>query len=473
MSTNQEKPDILKDTYFQVKEQKKLLQQAQERLYCLCMERVKTYPSEKVLLDFKNLFIHLLDEENPETIPALYELILFNDEVEFRNTLKRCCYILINNWTTRRNPEAIQKLIELFGDPALEEETLSMSLNRLRDWLKNFRNSKDYEELKLFLARYEEREQRHWSERYASYLLVPQYVNMSNSPEQREAARIQAQQLRERFKFDLAMYTARLHSAYERQGEPGKNPTVFGDKVLKLIKMIMAKRGQFSYKNIANIFLEQTKGLLYKDFKISLQKYLIYSVQNLDFVALINNQLSKILKNLYENNDDKPLTDALLLRTCKRAIEFLTTQNHKTPSPLFILLVSQGHALTLVIILLKITLLCKPVRTHLETCLAELIAYYVDYSEEECKWVVNFLEILKITFVIYDENMRYNLLAVKNESGKGSPTIDLDSYRIFSQQRLNLKDRGEADLDRLPPAKDAGETDLDELASESDDSAGS
>lgn len=473
MSTNLEKTEIQKDTYFQVKDQKKLLQQAQERLYCLCMERVKTHTADKVLLDFKNLFFHLLDSENPETIPALYELILSNEEGEFRNTLKRCCYILINNWTTRRNPEAIQKLIELFGDPALEEETLSMSLNRLRDWLKNFRNSKDYEELKLFLARYEEREERHWSERYASYLLVPQYVNMTNSPEQREAARIQAQQLRERFKFDLAMYTARLRSAYERQGEPDKNPTILGDKVLKLIKMVMTKRGQFGYKNIANIFLEQTKGLLYADFKISLQKYLIYSVENRDIVVLINTLISKNLKNLYQSNDDKPLTDALLLRTCKRVIEFLTTEDHQTPSQLFILLVSQGHALTLVIVLLKITLLCKPARTHLETCLAELIEYYVDYPEEECKWVVNFLEILKITFVIYDENMRYNLLSVKNESGKGSPTIDLDSYRIFSQQRFHLKAGGEADLDRLPPAQDAGETVLDELASESDDSAGS
>src|SRR5512136_1272729 len=98
MSTNLEKTEIQKDTYFQVKEQKKLLQQAQERLYCLCMERVKTHTADKVLLDFKNLFIHLLDSENPETIPALYELILSNEEGEFRNTIKRCCYILINNW---------------------------------------------------------------------------------------------------------------------------------------------------------------------------------------------------------------------------------------------------------------------------------------------------------------------------------------------------------------------------------------
>ncbi|WP_017716615.1 hypothetical protein [Kamptonema formosum] len=471
MSTNLEKTDIQTNTYFQIKEQKKLLQQAQERLYCLCIELVKIYPAEQVLQDFRNLFLHLLCRDKNEAISALYELILSNDEGEFRNTLKRCCYILINNWTTRRHPEAIQNLIELFCDPALEEETLSMSINRLRDWLKNFRNSKDYEELKLFLARYEEREQRHWSERYASYLLVPQYVNMNNSPEQREAARIQAQQLRERFKFELAMYTARLRSAYERQGEPDKNPTILGDKVLKLIEMVMAKRGQFSYKNIANIFLEQTKGILYADFKIGLQKYLIYSLENRDIVLLINTLLSKHLKNLYQSHDGKPLTDALLLRTCKRVIEVLTTEDHKSPSQLFILLVSQGHALTLVIMLLKITLLCKPVRTHLETCLAKLIEYYVDYPEEECKWVVNFLEILKITFVIYDENMRYNLIAVKNQSGKGSPTIDLDSYRIFSQQRLNLKERGGADSDRLPPAEDAGETELDELAGEPDDSA--
>ena len=473
MSNNLKKNEINPNNSSQVSDRKKLLQQAQERLYCLWMDLVKTSPAEKVLEEFENIFFHLLAPENELTIAAIYELIISNDEGEFRNTLKRCCYILINNWTTRRHPEAIQSLIELFGDPALEEETLSMSLNRLRDWLKNFRNSKDYEELKLFLARYEERQQRHWSERYASYLLVPQYVNMSNSPEQREAARIQAQQLRERFKFELAMYTARLRSAYERQGETDKNPTTLGDKVLKLIKIIMVKHGQFSYQNIAHIFLEQTKDVVYADFKISLQKYLIYSLDNRGIVVLINTLISQNLKNLYRGHDDKPLTDALLLRTCKRVIDFFTTENHKNPSQLFLLLVSQGHALTLVIILLKITLLCKQVRTHLETCLAELIEYYVDYPEEECKWVVNFLEILKITFVIYDENMRYNLIAVKNETGKASATIDLDSYRIFSQQRVHLRNRGEADLDRQPPAEEGEETELDELASDSDDSADS
>jgi hypothetical protein len=78
-------------------------------------------------------------------------------------------------------------------------------------------------------------------------------------------------------------------------------------------------------------------------------------------------------------------------------------------------------------------MICKSVRPHLEASLAALIQYYMDYPESECQWVINFLEVLKITFVIYDDNVRYNLLKMEDNNRNNKP-LDLDSYRIFSQQ---------------------------------------
>ncbi|MBW4681229.1 MAG: hypothetical protein KME19_14085 [Microcoleus vaginatus WJT46-NPBG5] len=442
---------IQNETSLQVTEQRKIIQKAQDKVYRFWLDLVRQESSDRVLLEFKNLFIHLLDASNPEVVQAFYEIIISSDEEEFVNTIKRSCYILINNWAAERNHQAIQQLVmEVFSDSAIQEHTSSMTLNRLREWIENFIKSKDYEELKLFASRYEEAEEKHWSDRYTSYLLVHQYINIKNSPEQREAARIRAQQLKERFKFDLAMYTARSNSPLSKNENP-KNPTGLGDEVLKLIKLIVVKRGQFSYGNLANIFLEQTKELRYEDFKQSLQKYLIYSVDNKDCVEALNIKLSKKLQPIYQEHNEELINDAILLRSCKRVVEFLTTENHKTPSSLFVLLLSQGHPITLVIILLKVVLICKPVRTYLEGCLADLIQYYLNYPEEECQWVVNFLEILKITFVIYDDNVQYNLLKMKNSLKEESSTINLDAYRVFSQLMAKKESNLEADLNTAVP----------------------
>jgi hypothetical protein len=65
--------------------------------------------------------------------------------------------------------------------------------------------------------------------------------------------------------------------------------------------------------------------------------------------------------------------------------------------------------MTLVIALLKIVLICKSSRTHLETCITELSSYYQNASETELKSVTNFIEIYKVMFAIYVDNMSIKL----------------------------------------------------------------
>lgn len=422
------------DTHIQLNQKSSHLNQFQELIYKFLLAIVKEWPPETVLREFKNLFIYQVGCANPAALDALYKIIFERNEQEFKNTLKRCCYILINNWDAARHHKPIQELIQLFADLKTDEiTTASPTLDCVRIWLGNFVKSKDYEDLKLFAAKYDS--QSDWSHRYSFYLLVPQFVDLNNPIEQREAARTRAKRLKDKFKFDLAMYTAHSQSPIAKDTKRSHpNPTGLGEEVLRLIKAIVAKRGPFSYANLANIFVKQIESVNYKFFKESLEKYLIFSVVNKNFITLFQKTLSEKLSCLYDNYNEEIVNEGLILRTSNRVIEYLTTEEGKTPSPLFALLLSQGNPLTLVVILLKVVLISPNSRTHLESCIAALIKYYQKYPETECRWMVTFLELFNITFAIYAENVEYNLIQMPpNSSASEQNKLTLDDCRIFSQ----------------------------------------
>ena len=413
------------------------LQEAQQTIYDFLLNIVKTWPAAEVLEEFKHLFIQHNDTTTAETLPSLYTLVFANNEQEFCNTLKRSCYILINNWEVKREHEAIQSLIELFEDPVLRRHTYSPTLKRLRNWLKRFVESEDFQTIRLFVARLrEEPQEEQWSSRYTSYLLVPQYTDMQNPVEQREAARVLSRRLKDQFKFELALYTAHSQSAIPVKNKRLRNPTALGEGALRLIKAIVARRGRYSYHNLAHLFLQQTRELSYRGFKKSLVNYLIFSVQQKEFVKTLKVQLSEKLNRLHVDYNDDPVDSSLILRTCNRAIDYLTTEDKTTPSALFTLLLSQGSALTLAIVLLKLILVSKSSHAYLEVRIAELIRYYEQFPRDQCRWIINFLEIFSVTFAIYAENIEYNLIQL-DENGEVSANlskrINLDACRIFSQ----------------------------------------
>lgn len=410
-------------------------QEAQEIVCNFFLEVVKHTPPESALREFRQLFIEPMEAFSSEVYRALLQIISTNNEAEFRNTLKRSSYILINNWSATRHYQPIQELVQLHSTALESKTSASLAHKRLKLWRTNFVESKDYQELRAFVAKYD-RDKGHWSDRYSSYMLVSQAVNENNSPEQREAARIRSEQLKEQFKFDLAMYTARSQS---QRVTDANNPTAIGDEVLRLIKLIVARRGKWSYPSLANIFLKQTKTISYKDFKKCLIDYLIYSVNNQGLAESLKTQLSLHLESLYESYHDEEWNRNLLLRTCNRVIEYFTMENPGEPSPLFSLLATQGNSLTLVVILLKIILICKPAYTRLECCLANLIRHYESAAESECQWLIQFLEILKVTLTIYAENVQYNLVNMEDatlmtkDGNLKESAMDVNICRVFSQ----------------------------------------
>jgi hypothetical protein len=404
------------------------LPQAQEIISCFFLEEVKTSAPESVLEKFKYLFIEPSPAVNSIPRQALEYIASLDQEKTFINTFKRSIYILVNNWTATRQEQYIQELVQLLSVSLDAQPVSSVTLKRLKLWRSNFVHSQDYKELKIFISKFDNQD--HWSDRYSSYLLVEQSVDARKPRQQREAARTRCEQLKEQFKFELAMYTARSPLAASQQNT-SPNPTILGDQVVHLIQKILQKRSTFSYTSLAKIFINQTQDLCYSDFKQSLLNYLVFFLDNQDLSNTIKTELSKELEFLYETHEQKPWDNHLLLRTCNRVIDYLTTTTHKNPSSLFILLATQDNALTLAILLLKIVLLCPSSYTHLECCLAKLIQHYESLPESDCAWLINFLDVLKVTLTIYTDNVEFTLV---NMSGKNS-----DSYRIFSQIRTEPK----------------------------------
>jgi hypothetical protein len=422
------------------------LQKSQQFLYDFFLQTVKRDSPDEVMATFRRLFVEYTQSSESDLPVALYTIVIANNEQEFKFTLKRICYILINNWGVQRHHEAIKTLIQTFEDKALLRTGISVMMKRLRAWIRAFITSEDFKDLQLFAARYEE--QKHWSEHYTPYLLVPQYLNLENPIEQRDAARTLSLRLKEEFRFNLAMYTAR--SQFSSFRHTHRNPTMLGESALNLVKLLLLRPGQFSYENLANVFRQQSDRLSLGEFKRALLHYLMFGLPQTPATLMLQQQLPDPVLSLYTRHNHQVVDEALMLRTCNRVLEILTTVDRKQPSRLFSMFLAQGNPLILVILLLKITLFCRNVQAHLELRIADLIRYYETFSEADCRWVINFFEVFRITFSVYAENTEYNLVKIHQGHETGSTTINLDTYRIFSQLRrnslepdINLYDLGE------------------------------
>ena len=426
---------------------------AQQQIYDDLLEAVRKLPADEALAEFEAVFFGHSRSLNVDASSFLYRVLFADDEAEFRNTLKRACYIFVNNWDLARQGDGLCTLLSLFQQPSLTKNTLSPSLGRLRKWLRNFADSQDFEVLQLFASQRTKAEQpRSWSTRYTSYQLTAQYINENNSLEQREAARALSRRIKNIYKHELAMYTA------FSQGSSGlnykyTNPTMLGDEVLRLIKAILVRRGQYDYRNVARLFQVQTYQSLYSDYKESLLEYLCFSISDPAFLTLIETQLSKKLPSLYQEHANDTVDLSLNLRTCNRLIDYLTTEDGNMPSLLFARMVAQGNPLNVAVTLLKIVLISPNSQLYLETRLANLIIYYKQFTEAECESIIQFLEICGVTFAIYSDSVEYNLVQVTPKPNS-SNTASAEEFRIFSRSFRAAQQRAKQDLERRKVARE-------------------
>ncbi|EAW37714.1 pentapeptide repeat-containing protein [Lyngbya sp. PCC 8106] len=403
------------------------LEKRQVEICQFLIQIVNQWSPEKVLNEFEQIFVYLNCTENSTINQALNRILIDQSQSIFSATLKQSFYILINNWTINKKQEYVKALFERIESANYQEQRISPSVNLLRKWTYNFLQSQDYQDI----CHYALQSQCQWINRYQSYLLSTQ-INRSQSQAQHQVTINLAKQIKDKYNFDLAMYVARSQSR-GTQLQTLSNPTQLGDEAINLIKKTISTERVFSYAHQADLFLEQTQNYNYREFKEGFLNYLMLHVSS-QYPA---NQIREKLQNKLEKFDSqynyKTVTKPYVSKTCKQLIRLLTTENTKSPSTPFVLLVERGNYLTLVFLLLKIVLVSKSAQIYLECCIANLIQYYEDYEEEECQHFIKFLEVFNLVFTLFTTNVQYHLVNLENNLSNEESSTELDTYRLFCQ----------------------------------------
>ncbi len=413
------------------------IEQAQECIYSFFLRIVKSYSNEQILKQFECLFIKYEETDDLQPYNSLGEIIFYNRQDAFKNTLIRCCYILNNNWAINGNIKSCHQLADLFLCESIHTSTRIYKLKKLREWLNRFVCSEEYVNLRALLERTKiHRDHQNWSERFSSYLLVSECIDSSKPLEQRQYMQVLAKRIKKQFKFNLAMYTARINSHINTASQQ-LNPTNLGDGALLLIKRVLNKQGEDNFKSVAIRFNHQIQSLTFKEFKSKFFTYLGFSLDHLELSLVKNPKVVQKFRNFQEHQDDEIMTLSLLYVTCNRALKYLLIDEHRHPSDILEASLDTNNLLSPIIMLLKIVLLCSKSRLYLEIYIADLIKFYSKYSEEECRPFINFLDILNVTLAIFDEDTDYSLVKIKKDINNEDELVDEDltNYRIFSQTR--------------------------------------
>jgi len=410
------------------------LEKAQQHIYSFFLTIIKHYQVEDILRQFERLFINYGEIDNVEVYNALGEIIFYNKEYEFKNILLRCCYILNNNWALNGNISACQKLVDLFLSHSISLPTKINKLKKLRQWLQNFIQSDEYKTLRSLSGRSGVNKNYHnWSERFSSYLLISEYTDFNKSPEQRQYAGTLARKIKKQFKFDLALYTARIESktgsASQRQ-----NPTTLGDGVLILIKKILNKRGNEDLRSLAKRFRAQVDDVTFAEFKDYLLDYLGISRNDFEIPEIMRLTVVQKFSRFHEHQNDQFMTVNLFNVACNQVLRYLLLNERRQPSELLQLSLESNNLLRYVVLLLKVVLICPKSRLYLESYIAELIKFYSSYDEVECRCFIVFLDMLNVTLAIFDKDTDYSLVKMKNLENDFTD-ISLENYRIFSQSK--------------------------------------
>lgn len=403
------------------------LEKRQVEICQFLIQIVNQWSPEKVLNEFEQIFVYLNCTENPTINQALSRILIDQSLSIFSATLKQSFYILINNWTINKKQEYVKALFERIESANYQEQRISPSVNLLRKWTYNFLQSQDYQEI----CRYALQSQSQWINRYQSYLLSTQ-INRSQSQAQHQITINLAKQIKDKYNFDLAMYVARSQSP-GTQLKNLSNPTQLGDEAINLIKKTISTERVFSYAHQADIFLEQIQNHNYREFKEAFLNYLMLHVSSQYPANQIREKLQNKLEKFDSQHNYKTVTKTFISKTCKQLIRLLTTENTKSPSTSFVLLVERGNYLTLVFLLLKIVLVSKSAQIYLECCIANLIQYYENYQEEECQHFIKFLEVFNLVFTLFTTNVQYHLVNLENNLSNEESNTELDTYRLFCQ----------------------------------------
>lgn len=399
----------------------------EQALYDHLLGHAQHEKPQQLIERFKALFVDGIGYPDREVVSAL-DKILASREVEqyFHYILNRCCHILVNRWQSRPQfQSAVPVLVDLLEQGATEQITeysRGRSVKKLREIVSEFTETEHYLTLKRLACLLESKGLSENDETCPLGMLIQRYPYLyehcllgEDSPEehQRNIRRIQAE-AQHKFEVNLSQYVtyrvrrARLQkqpSAHKKKSlqrlRPIDNPTLLSDREL------VASLNQFSgkvdygrtYSDSAQLFLQQNRSVTFGSFKSDLYHYLSGSIAPHYGNRKFNRLLQQQLANTLPQNDEQPLSDFLLVRTCSQLLNFLVVESPHNPQHfVFIDLINNLGPLLTIGLLLKLVLLCRKVKPYLEKRFSTLFNHYESSTQSSVGWLVKVLENLNVAF---------------------------------------------------------------------------
>lgn len=297
--------------------------------------------------EFDNLFILGARVSNKAIQKYLDKLIIANEEQLFIHTLKRCCFILLHNWKTIRNYDYCDRLITFLNGVKNNVVIPKNITDELRiRWIIKFLKSDEYEVMKNFAAQHIGADPN-----FAKYLY--------SVPTQKIKANL-----------DNTEYVEYLGQKYNQD----------------FIKKYSLKAKEFNEKSL---------GKSYLNVKEDLYNYLFDEIETYTLFDLIKEKIYQDINSYYEDEQDKIWDTNLALRTFNKVLDKITISKEKSPSSIFMCLITQGSLHIWVNILIKIVLVVPDCNKYLDHCISSLMEYYRQSYTFDFKWLINMLSSIK------------------------------------------------------------------------------
>jgi hypothetical protein len=402
------------------------IEQEEQQLYDHLLNLVQSEIPSQLVNRFHSLFIEGVGYPDTEIATALDKIAAAKAaDQEFRFVLNRCCHILINRWQARPQHQTyIPALVDLFESipsRSAKDYSRARSTRRVRELVRDFVDTEQYIALRR-LAQVigqsaeaiplapETEPLGNLIQRYP-YLYDHCLLADGSTHEQQQTIRQLRARAQRQYEIDLSQFVtyqvrrsqlsrSNYPEAANRVLQPAKNPTLLTDQELCTALKHFAGRSQGaqSYRDLAQCFLThsaQTQS--FGSFKDDLYQYITASVDSEYGKRQFNNQLYAQLKSTLPESNSQKVNDFLLVRTCSQLLNFLVVESPQTPSHfIFVDLISNlGPTLTTGL-LLKIILICRKVKPHLEKRFSILFSHYEDAKRDGVVWLVQAMEHLNL-----------------------------------------------------------------------------
>jgi hypothetical protein len=398
----------------------------EQQLYDHLLYCVQTESPPQLLDRFRKLFIEAKDYSDPDVRLAIETLARSRQaEDTFKLILNRCCHILINRWQMQSKMHwAIPELVALFDHTLPPGSVHSRGARRVRQLVAQFKESEQYLTLQR-LARVIQCSDRHHQDAPKIGNLIKRYpylyehclLSEDSSYEHHQTVRQIKTRIQQRFEFDLSQfvtYQVRLAqgthdsqavSDVKRLITPVANPTLLSDRELgaALKQFVGQVHGRYTYRDLAQNFLAQSQQISsYREFKEELYHYLISSIDPKYRQLQFNEKLYDYLENTLTRYDSQKPSDFLILRTSSKLLNFLVVESPQRPEHyIFVDMITNMGATPTVGLLLKIALLCRQVKPHLEKRFSILFNHYEFSAEDGVPWLVKTMENAHIALSIH------------------------------------------------------------------------